>query len=157
LHGSPAVRLDGHLVLQRGRAVSLRVTGHGPPNLAALVDVTTTPDRTDTFPIRGPLPVHVLSALVRQSITATRRTFATLPDGAVTIRACPGPEGPFTDATCHAVDGLTSGRAFVWIDPRGELAAAVVETPWGVLIATPPERAAAHAAIRRRFDVYSAP
>ena len=157
LRGSPALRLDAQLVSERGRAVALRVSGDAPAPLAALVDVATTPDRTDTFPIRGPLPVHVLAALVRQSITATRRTFVTLPDGSVAIRACPGAEGPFTDATCHSVTGLSSGRAFVWIDGRGELAASVVDTPWGVLLATPRERDAAHAALRRRFDVYSAP
>jgi hypothetical protein len=157
LTGSPAVRLEGQLVFERGRAVALRVSGDAPAALPAMVDVTTTPDRTDTFPIRGPLPVHVLSALVRQSVTATRRTFVTLPDGSITIRACPGAEGPFTDATCHSVTGLSSGRAFVWIDSRGELAATVFDTPWGVLTATPRERDAAHTALRRRFDVYSAP
>lgn len=152
-----AVQLEGQLVLERGRAVALRVSGQAPPSLAALVDVAITPDRTDTFPIRGPLPVHVLATLVRQSMTASRRTFTALPEGVVTITACPGREAPFTDATCHAVAGLPSGRALVWIDRRGELAAAVVDTPWGVLIATPQERDAAHAALRARFDVYSAP
>ena len=157
LDAPPSIRLQGRLVLERGRATTLRVTGEAPPSLAALVDVTTTPDRTDTFPIRGPLPVHVLSALVRQSMTASRRRFVTLPEGSATINACPGAEAPFTDATCHAVVGLASGRAFVWIDRRAQLAAAVVETPWGTLIATPQEREAAHAALVKRFDVYSAP
>lgn len=153
----PTVQLHGLLVLERGRATTLQVTGEAPPTLAALVDVTTTPDRTDTFPLRGPLPVHVLAALVRQSMTASRRQFVTLPEGTATVNACPGPEAPFTDATCHAVAGLSSGRAFVWIDRRGQLAAGVVRTPWGTLIATPQERDAAHAALLKRFDVYSAP
>jgi hypothetical protein len=157
LDAPPTVRLQAHLVTERGRATTLRVTGDAPPPLAALVNVTTTPDRTDTFPIRGPLPVHVLSALVRQSMTASRRKFVTLPEGSVTINACPGSEAPFTDATCHVVAGLASGRAFVWIDRRGELAAAVVDTPWGTLTATPQERDDAHPAILKRFDVYSAP
>jgi hypothetical protein len=156
LDAPAAVRLHGELVLERGRATALRVTGETPPSLTALVNVATTPDRTDTFPIRGPLPVHVLSALVRQSMTASRRRFVTLPEGSATIIACPGSEAPFTDATCHAVVGLSSGRAFVWIDRRGQLAAAITETPWGTLIATPQEREATHPALAKRFDVYSA-
>jgi hypothetical protein len=157
LTGPAVVRLQGTLVQERGRATALRVTGTAPDSFAAPADVTTTPDRTDTFPIRGPLPVHVMSALVRQSMAASRRRFRALPEGAVTLAPCPGAEAPFTDATCHQIMGLASGRAFVWLDTRRELAAAVARTPWGVLVATPPERDAAHPAVLKRFDVYSAP
>jgi hypothetical protein len=156
-NGPQAVRLEGQLLLERGRATLLRVSGDAPDSLPALVNVSTTPDRTDTFPIRGPLPVHVLSALVRQSMVASRRTFVTLPEGRVTVAPCHGSEGPFTDATCHSVAGLVSGAAFVWIDRRGRLVAALARTPWGVLIATPPQRDKSHSALLERFDVYSGP
>jgi hypothetical protein len=154
---SSVVRLEGQLVLERGRATTLRVTGEAPASLAALADVTTTPDRTDTFPIRGPLPVHVLAALARQSMSASRRRFLALPDGEVTLGPCPAPEAPFTDATCHRVTGLPSGDALVWIDRRGQLAAAVARTPWGPLLATPADRDGSHPALLKQFDVYSAP
>src|ERR671921_495511 len=84
-----------------GRATSLVVTGDAPDSLPSAIEVTTTPDRTDTFPIRSLLPLHVAAALVRQSMTAGRRTFRSLPEGVVTIDVCRGAEGPFTDATCH--------------------------------------------------------
>jgi hypothetical protein len=45
----------------------------------------------------------------------------------------------------------------VWIDRRGQIAAAVARTPWGALLATPADRDAAHPALVKRFDVYSAP
>jgi hypothetical protein len=157
LDGPSVVRLEGQLVLERGRATTLRVTGDAPASLAALADVTTTPDRTDTFPIRGPLPVYVLSALARQSMSASRRRFLALPDGVVTLGPCPAPEAPFPDATCHHITGLPSGDALVWIDRRGQLAAAVARTPWGPLLATPADRDASHPALLKQFDVYSAP
>lgn len=154
--GPPEVRLEGHLVIERGRPTSLRVIGETPPSLPALIDVTVTPDRTDVFPVRAPLPVHLLSALVRQSVVSARRRFNTLPEGAVTIAACEGRESPFPDALCHAITGLASGPALVWIDHRQQLAAAVVRTPFGIVIATTPERDDAHAALLKRFDIYSA-
>jgi hypothetical protein len=154
--GPPEVRLEGSLVIERGRPTSLHVTGRTPPSLPALIDVTVTPDRTDVFPVRAPLPVHLLSALVRHSVVSARRRFNTLLDGAVTIAACEGRESPFADAICHAITGLSSGPALIWIDQRQQLAAAVVRTPFGVVIATTPERDDAHAALLKRFDIYSA-
>jgi hypothetical protein len=154
--GPPEVRLEGRLVIERGRPTSLRVIGKTPPSLPVAIDVTMTPDRTDVFPVRAPFPVHLLSALVRQSVVSARRRFNTVPEGAVTIAACEGRETPFPDSICHAITGLSSGPALVWIDERQQLAAAVVRAPFGVVIATTPDRDDTHAALLKRFDIYSA-
>ena len=156
LAGRLNARLGGTLVIERGRATSLVVTGDAPDSLPSTIEVTTTPDRTDTFPIRSLLPLHVAAALVRQSRTTGRRTFRSLPEGVVTIDACRGAEGPFTDATCHALAGLPTGAAFVWLNPRGDLVALVGRTNLGTLLATAPGREGSHAALLERFDVYSA-
>jgi hypothetical protein len=156
LTGPLEARLEGTLLIERGRATSLLVVGHAPAPFPSAIDVTTTPDRTDTFPIGSSLPVHVVAALVRQSITAGRRTFRTLPQGEVTIGTCPDAEGPFRDATCHAVAGLPGGNALVWLDPRGNLVALVARTDVGTLVATAPGREGSHASLLERFDVYSA-
>lgn len=154
--GPPKIDLEGTLEIERGRPVSLRVTGQAPPELPSTVDVTLTPDRTDTFPLRSPVPVHVLSALVRQSIVSARRTFRVVPDGQVDVRPCEGIKGPFPDATCHAVTGPSWGPVLVWLDTRQALAAAVMRLPFGVLLATTPERDDTHPALLELFDVYSA-
>jgi hypothetical protein len=154
--GPPVVRLRGRLVIERGRPVSLRVSGESPPSLPSEADVTATPDRTDTFLLRSPMPVHVVAALVRRAMVGGRGSFRLLPEGRADVRPCEGITGPFPDATCHAVSGLGSGLALVWLDRRQVLAAAAIETPWGVVVATTPERDASRAALVERFDVYSA-
>jgi len=157
LEGPVDASLDGRLVIVRGRASSLRVSGTAPPALPALVDVDVTPDRTDVFPLRGPLPVHVLAALVRQSIVTARRRFQTLPEGSVAIEACAFSEALFPDAICHRITGLPEGPALVWLDERQRLAAAVMRVPGRVLVAVEPEREDARTMLLKRFDVYSAP
>jgi hypothetical protein len=92
---------------------------------------------------------------VRQSMVSSRRRFETLPAGSVTIEPCPGGAATFTDATCHGVRGLSSGPALVWLDRRQQLTAAVLQTPWGALVVTSPERTGARAAVLEQFDVYS--
>ena len=154
--GPPVIRLQGRLVIDRGRPVSLRVSGESPASLPSEVDVTETPDRTDTFLMRSPIPVHVLAALVRRTMVGARRSFRIVPEGQVDVQACAGITGPFPDATCHAVSGLPSGLALVWLDRRQALAAAIIQTPWGVVVATTPERDDSHPALVERFDVYSA-
>jgi hypothetical protein len=155
VEGTIAIQLEGRLAIERGRPTSLRVAGDAPDRWPLLVDVTVTPDRTDVFPLRGVLPVHVLSTLVRQSVVGARRRFHTPPEGTVSIETCQGREGPFADAICHAVIGLPSGPALVWIDERQQLTAAVVQTPFGAMIATTPARDGSRPALLERFDVYS--
>jgi hypothetical protein len=154
--GPPAIRLLGRLVIDRGRPTFLRVSGESPSSLPSAVEVTATPDRTDTFLLRSPFPVHVLAALVRRSIVSARREFRLLPEGQANVHPCDSIEGPFADATCHAISGLASGPALVWVDARQALAAAVIQTPWGIVLATTPERDDSHPALLERFDVYSA-
>lgn len=43
----------------------------------------------------------------------------------------------FTGA-CREIDGLAWEAVQVWLAPGGELAAAVVPTPWGLIVATSP-------------------
>lgn len=154
--GPPAIRLQGRLVIERGRPTFLRVSGESPSSLPTTVDVTATPDRTDTFLLRSPFPVHVVAELVRRSIVSARRTFRVLPEGEADVRPCEDIDGPFPDATCHAISGLPSGPVLVWVDARQTLAAAVITTPWGIVLATTPERDDSHPALMERFDVYSA-
>ncbi len=154
--GPPAIRLDGRLVIDRGRPTFLRVSGDLPSTLASVVEVTATPDRTDTFLLRSPFPVHVVAELVRRSIVGARRTFRLLPEGRADVRPCEGIGSPFADATCHAVSGLPSGPMLVWLDARQTLAAAAIATPWGIVLATTPNRDDSHPALLERFDVYSA-
>ena len=153
--GPPGFRLAGRLVIERGRPVLLEVKGESPASLPSEVDVTSTGDRTDTFLMRSPLPVHVLATLVRRSMVGSRSAFRLLPEGRVEIAPCSGVDGPYTDATCHAVSGMASGPALVWLDRRQVLAAAVIQTPFGVLLATATERDDTHAALLEQFDVYS--
>jgi imidazolonepropionase-like amidohydrolase len=145
------VELDGRLVLERGRAVSLQVNGNAPAFLPSTIDVTVTPDRTDTFPVRSPLPLHVLATLARQSIVGGRRLYRALPEGTVDVAPCRDTPRPYRDATCHEVSGLTWGAVHVWLDRRQALAAAVVPTGWGLLLATTPERDDSHAALLAHY------
>jgi hypothetical protein len=154
--GATPTVLEGELTIERGRPISLRVTGDAPASLNATVDVTITPDRTDTFPIVSPLPAHVLSALVRHSIVRSRRRFIALPEGTLTVAPCRDGTAPFTDATCHEVRGLASGPVLVWLDARLQLAAAVAATPAGPLVAATADRHTLAPALLRRFDVYYA-
>ena len=154
--GPPIIRLDGRLVIDRGRPTFLRVSGESPSTLPSAVEVTATPDRTDTFLLRSPFPIHVVAELVRRSIVGARRTFRLLPEGQADVRPCEGIDSPFADATCHAISGLPSGPMLVWLDARQTLAAAAIATPWGIVLATTPERDDSHPALLERFDVYSA-
>ena len=145
------VALDGRLVLERGRPVSLRVEGDAPAFLPSTIDVSITPDRTDTFPVRSPLPLHVLSTLVRQSMVGGRREYRALPEGSITVMPCANAPAPYSDATCHEVVGITWGAAVLWLDRRQALAAAVIPTGWGLLLATTPERDDSHAALLEHY------
>jgi imidazolonepropionase-like amidohydrolase len=148
---APGLELDSTLVIERGRPIFLKVAGESPVFLPSTVEVAVTGDRTDTFPIRSPFPVHALAALVRQSITGGRRTFQTLPDGTATVTTCAAARMPYSDATCHEVTGVTWGAAHVWLDTRRMLAAAVVPTPWGLVLATTPQRDDSHRALLDHF------
>jgi imidazolonepropionase-like amidohydrolase len=148
---APGVKLTGRLVIDRGRPVSLHVDGDSPAFLPSSVNVTVTGDRTDTFPVRSPLPVHILAAIARQAVVTSTRTFRALPEGAITVGPCGAGSLPYSDATCHELSGVTWGAAHVFLDQRQKLAAAVVPTPWGLLLATTPDRDDSHPALLAHF------
>ena len=147
----PRVHVKGTLVLDRARAISLHVEGEASGLFPATADVTVTGDRTDTFPIVAPLPVHILAALARQSIVGARREFHALPEGMVTIQPCAAAPLPYADATCHEVSSERWGPTHVFLDTRRALAAAVIPTTSGLLVATTPERDASQDALRAHF------
>jgi imidazolonepropionase-like amidohydrolase len=147
----PGVRLDGRLVIDGGRPVSLRVDGNSPAFLPSAVDVTVGSDRADTFPVRSPLPIHALWALARRSSVSARRKFRALPDGVVTVAPCSSATPPYTDATCHELLGITWGAVHLFLDRQQMLAAAVIPTPWGLLLATTPERDDSHVALMEHY------
>jgi imidazolonepropionase-like amidohydrolase len=148
---APGLTLDATLVIDRGRPISLKVNGESPAFLPSSIDVAVTGDRTDTFPIRSPFPVHALAALVGQSVVSGRRQFQALPEGTITVASCAAARMPYADATCHEVTGVTWGVAHVWLDTRRTLAAAVLPTPWGLVLATTPERDDSHRALLEHF------
>jgi hypothetical protein len=140
----PGVRLESRLVIERGRPVSLHV-------LPSSADVAVTPDRSDTFPVRSPLPLHVLTTLARRSIVGARREFRALPEGTVALASCALASLPYSDTTCHEIRGITWGAVHVFLDKRQALAAAVVPTPWGLLLASTPERDDSHPALLEHY------
>lgn len=129
------VRLSGTFFRDGARLSNVDLQGDLPDFLRAAAAGPLTAGAEGANPA-APFPL----VLVRQAVlvrTAAPRSAARRTPGGVFHCAAATPA--YTGA-CREIDGLAWGAVQVWLGSGGALAAAVVPTPWGLIVATSPQR-----------------
>lgn len=129
------VRLSGTFIRDGSRLTNVDVRGEVPDFMRDATAGPATggaevPDAAAPFPL-----VRVRQAALAR-VAAPRPSDRRVPGGVFRCASAT----PAYVGVCREVDGLAWGAVQVWLAPGGALAAAVVPTPWGLVVATSPQR-----------------